>query len=60
MVEVTLITYLITSLLKKNSVKNDQKISLSVPKGKNYFIPVSIYSQIVGLPKTSRQIFLTK
>ena len=57
----TLITYLITLLLKKHPIKNDRRFSLRGPTGKVIALLVSIFfneiwllkSQIVGLPKGS-------
>ena len=59
-----LTTYFITSLLKKHSIKDDEKLSFCSP-----IIPVLVpiffdkilylYYQIVGLLKTCQKMFLT-
>ena len=66
MYKLTLITYFITSLLKKHSIKKYQKLSLCSPAGNSYSCPwffnetFDQYSQIVGLPKISGKVFLTR
>ena len=61
------ITYLITSLLKKDSAKNDQKCRLCssqetvIPLLVSIFFNETLYlhSQIVALPKICQKFFLT-
>ena len=50
--KLALVTYLITSYLKKESIKNDQKFSLCIPTVNSYSPPTfNIFQrQIVGLP----------
>ena len=65
--KLTLGTLLMASLLQKHSIDNDQKLSLCILT-RNSYSPSSfkichlnfvyLFSQIVGLPKIYREMFL--